>query len=232
MRWLRFDPNDGFFLNGQHVKIHGVDLHHDEGALGAADNRDAYLRQLKLMKNMGANFLRTSHNPPAPEVLELCDELGILVMEEAFDTWTAPKTANDYSRFFPSYSDGDIREMVDAGKNHPAVIMWSLGNEVQNSTTPIGVTNGQRLAADVRAIDSTRPVVIGTDQYRNNVPVEGQSTGQSLDLLDGAGLNYTSAAQLDRLHAAFPTKFFFGSETSIYELDARRLPGSRRGQHR
>ena len=135
VRWLRFDPANGFFLNGQHLKIHGVDLHHDAGALGAADNRDAYLRQMKLMKAMGANFLRTAHNPPAPELLDICDELGILVMDEAFDTWTAAKTANDYARFFPTNSDSDIAEMVNAAKNHPAVIMWSLGNEVQNSTT-------------------------------------------------------------------------------------------------
>ena len=124
------------------------------------------------------------------------------------------KTTNDYARFFPTNSDSDINEMVNAGKNHPAVILWSLGNEVQNSTTAIGVTNGQRLANDVRAIDTTRPVVVGSDQYRNNVPVPGQSTGQSVDLLDGAGMNYTSAAQVDRMHTAYPNKFFFGSETA------------------
>jgi beta-galactosidase len=215
VRWLRFDPDNGFFLNGQRLKIHGVDLHHDAGALGDAVNRDAYLRQMTLMKDMGANFLRTAHNPPAPELLEICDELGILVMDEAFDTWDAHKTPNDYARFFATNSDSDIAEMVNSAKNDPAVIMWSLGNEVQNSTTPTGVANGQRLAADVRAIDTTRPVVVGSDQYRNNVPAPGTSGAQSVELLDGVGMNYTTAAQLDRMHAAFPTKLFFGSETAI-----------------
>jgi beta-galactosidase len=215
VRWLRFDPDQGFFLNGRHLKLHGVNLHHDAGALGAAANGDAYRRQLRLMQQMGANFLRTSHNPPAPELLDLCDELGILVMDEAFDTWDAPKTPFDYARFFSTNSDSDIAEMANTAKNHPAIIMWSIGNEVQNSTTATGVANGARLAADVRAIDTTRPVTIGSDQYRNTVAVPGQPSGQSVDVLDGVGMNYTTAAQLDRMHAAFPTKFFFGSETAI-----------------
>jgi beta-galactosidase len=215
VRWLRFDPDNGFFLNGRHLKLRGVNLHHDAGALGAAVSRDAYLRQLKLMKDMGTNVLRASHNPPAPELLDICDELGILVVNEAFDTWDAPKTTYDYARFFPTHSDSDVAEMVNSAKNHPSVIMWSIGNEVQNSTTPTGVANGARLAAGVRAIDTTRPVTIGSDQYRNNVAVPGEPSGQSVEPLDGVGMNYTTAAQLDRMHAAFPTKFFFGSETGI-----------------
>ena len=116
-----------------------MDLHHDEGALGAAVNYDAYLRQLKIFKTMGVNFLRTSHNPPAPEVLDICDRLGIMVMDEAFDTWTQAKTPNDYSRFFNANSDGDIAEMVEAAKNHPAIILWSIGNEIGGATTAAGV---------------------------------------------------------------------------------------------
>jgi beta-galactosidase len=156
-RWFKFDPDGGFSLNGRDVKLQGVDLHHDEGALGSAIDRDALMRQMKLMKSMGVNALRTSHNPPSPEMIDVCQELGVVMMVEAFDTWRKPKVKYDYGRFFDANSDSDIKEMVDAAKNSPAVILWSIGNEIPDSTSvSVGVPIAKRLIADVKSIDTTR----------------------------------------------------------------------------
>lgn len=213
-RWFAFDPDEGFFLNGTHTKLQGVDLHHDLGALGAAVNRDAIRRQLTIMKSMGVNALRTSHNPPAPEVIDVCEELGIVMMVEAFDTWRTPKVQFDYGRFFDANSDADVTEMVQAAKNSPAVVMWSIGNEIPDSTNAaVGVPIARRLIAAVRAIDDTRPVVMGSDKYRA-VPAPGSAQDQILNLLDGMGLNYNTAGSVDALHARYPTKFLFESESS------------------
>jgi len=213
MRWFAFDPNGGFSLNGRHLKLYGVDLHHDQGALGAVADRDAVLRQMRIMKSMGVNALRTSHNPPSPEMIDVCQRLGILMMDEAFDTWRTPKVANDYGRFFDANSDADVKEMVNAAKNSPSVIMWSIGNEIPDSTRAVGIPMAQRLIADVRSIDTTRPIVMGSDKYRS-VPAPGSPQDQILALLDGLGLNYNTAASVDALHARYPDKFFFESESS------------------
>ena len=214
IRWFAFDPNAGFSLNGVPTKLYGVDLHHDLGALGAAVNKDALLRQMKIMKSMGVNSFRTSHNPPSPEMIEVCEELGIVMMVEAFDTWRTPKVRFDYGRFFDANSDADIAEMVHAAKNSPAVVLWSIGNEIPDSTNAtVGVPIAQRLIADVKAIDTTRPIVMGSDKYRS-VPAPGSAQDQILALLDGMGLNYNTAGSVDALHARYPTKFFFESESS------------------
>jgi beta-galactosidase len=214
IRWSAFDPNEGFTLNGKPMKLYGVDLHHDLGALGAAVNRDAVVRQMTIMKSMGVNALRTSHNPPSPELVDVCEQLGIVMMVEAFDTWRTPKVQYDYGRFFDANSDADVTEMVQAAKNSPAVVLWSIGNEIPDSTSvSIGVPIAKRLIADVRSIDTTRPVVMGSDKYRS-VPAPGSAQDQILALLDGMGLNYNTAASVDALHARYPTKFFFESESS------------------
>src|SRR3954454_23621909 len=168
MRWFAFDPDGGFSLNGRHLKLQGVDLHHDQGALGAATNYEAVLRQMRIMKSMGVNALRTSHNPPSPELIDVCQRLGILMMDEAFDTWRRPKGQFDYGPFFDANSDADVKEMVDAAKNSPSVILWSIGNEIPDSTSAtVGLPIAKRLVADIKAIDTTRPVVIGSDKYRS-----------------------------------------------------------------
>lgn len=214
IRWVAVDPQGGFSLNGKSMKIQGVDLHHDEGALGAAVNKDALNRQMKIMKSMGVNALRTSHNPPAPELVEVCDELGIVMMVEAFDTWVRPKVTYDYGRFFNANSDSDIQEMVNAAKNSPAVIMWSIGNEIPDSTSvSVGLPIAKRLIGDIKAIDPSRPVVIGSDKYRS-VPSDGSGQDLVLRELDGLGLNYNTAVSVDALHAKYPTKFLFESESS------------------
>ena len=127
---LKFDPNAGFFLNGEHIKLNGVCNHHDLGALGAAVNYRALQRQLEMLAEMGANAIRTSHNPPAPELLDLADKMGFLVMDEAFDVWVQQKTALDYHLLFPDWHEQDLRAMLRRDRNHPSVIMWSIGNEV------------------------------------------------------------------------------------------------------
>ena len=138
LRWFGFSPDAGFSLNGRRMKLQGVDLHHDQGALGAATSYDAVLRQMRIMKSMGVNALRTSHNPPSPEVIDVCQRLGIVMIDEAFDTWRTPKVEFDYGRFFDANSDADVKEMVNAAKNSPAVILWSIGNEIPDSTLARG----------------------------------------------------------------------------------------------
>lgn len=213
IRYYKIDPNTGFSLNGQHAKLQGVDLHHDMGALGSAINYDALYREMSILKSMGVNSFRTSHNPPSPEMLDVNQRLGIVMMVEAFDSWSSGKTTNDYGRFFNQWSDYDITEMVNEAKNNPAVIMWSIGNEIPGFTSVSNLPTAQRLIDDIHSIDTTRYVVAGSDQYRS-LPSSGSGAEQILLKLDGMGLNYNPALVVDRLHAKYPTKFFFESESS------------------
>ena len=213
VRWLVFSPTQGVSLNGQPLKLHGVDLHNDEGALGSVDNYDAMYRQMSELKAMGVNAFRTSHNPPSPELIDICQRLGIVMMVEAFDAWDVGKLSADYHLFFNQWSDYDIEEMVNEAKNSPAVIMWSIGNEIPDWTSPQALPIEQRLIADIRSIDTTRPIVAGSDRYRS-VPESGSVADQMLQNIDGLGLNYDTAKTIDGLHAQYPTKFFFESESS------------------
>ncbi|MFI8829443.1 glycoside hydrolase family 2 TIM barrel-domain containing protein [Streptomyces afghaniensis] len=212
-RTFRFDPDEGFFLNGTHHKLKGVDLHHDLGALGAAVSIDAVRRQLEIMRSMGVNALRTSHNPPAPEVIQVCEELGVVMLVEAFDCWRTGKNRYDYGRFFDEWCEKDATEMVLAARNSPAVLMWSIGNEVPDSTSTAGLAMADRIIAAIRAADDTRPLVIGSDKYRR-LPAKGSAADLMLAKLDGLGLNYNTAKSVDQLHAAYPHLFLFESESS------------------
>jgi beta-galactosidase len=176
-RTLNFTPRDGFLLNGKKVPVQGVCNHHDLGALGAAFNTRAAERQLEILKEMGCNAIRTSHNPPAPELLDLCDRMGFLVEDEAFDTWKTPKKKNDYNILFYAWHEEDLRAMVRRDRNHPSVIIWSTGNEVNDQNNPA-------LSASLRAIikseDGTRPVTVGcnwdesgTNGFQKTVDVFG-----------------------------------------------------------
>ncbi len=129
-RYFEFDPEKGFSLNGERMKINGVCLHHDAGALGAVVNGAAIARQLRIMKDMGANAIRSSHNPPAPELLELCDSMGLMVMDETFALWRKQKTSHDYARYFPDWHEKDLTDLIVRDRNHPSIIIWSIGNEV------------------------------------------------------------------------------------------------------
>ncbi|WP_069768753.1 glycoside hydrolase family 2 TIM barrel-domain containing protein [Streptomyces sp. LUP30] len=213
IRTFRFDPAEGFHLNGRYSKIKGVDLHHDLGALGAAINVDAVRRQMTIMKSMGVNAFRTSHNPPSPEMIQVCEELGIVMLVEAFDCWRTGKTRYDYGRFFDEWCEKDATEMVLAARNSPAVLLWSIGNEIPDSTSTAGLAMADRIIAAIRAADDTRPLIIGSDKYRTP-PAKGSAADLMLAKLDGLGLNYNTAKSVDALHATYPHLFLFESESS------------------
>ncbi len=202
IRTFAFDANKGFTLNGQSVKLNGTCNHHDLGALGAAVNNRAIEKHLQMLKDMGVNALRTSHNPPAPEFLDMADRLGFLVMDEAFDCWDQGKNTYDYGRFFNQWSKTDIGDMVARDRNHPSVIIWSTGNEIPDSNN---ATVEQSLITAVKAKDTTR--VIG-QAYAGAAP--GSATAP---LEDVVGLNY-SPGSYDSLHSSHATWKFFASESS------------------
>ncbi len=161
IRKAEFTANDGFRLNGQRVDLRGVCEHHDLGPLGAAFNVSAMERRLRILKSMGVNAIRTAHNPPAPELLDLCDRMGFLVMDEAFDCWRLKKTTNDYARHFDAWHERDLSSMVRRDRNHPSVILWSIGNEIREQWQINGVELAIKLRDIVRSNDDTRPVTMG-----------------------------------------------------------------------
>lgn len=179
-RTIEVTPRDGFKLNGRRVELYGTCNHHDLGALGAAFNTRAMERQLEILKEMGNNAFRTSHNPPAPELVELCDRMGIVMMVEAFDCWKGGKTANDYSRLFDEWHAKDLQTMVRRDRNNPSVIIWSIGNEIKEQTGP---AMAKMLRDIVNAEDSTRPVIAGC----NNAGAGFNGFQHAVDIF---GLNY------------------------------------------
>jgi beta-galactosidase len=179
-RTLNFTARDGFFLNGRRVQVNGVCNHHDLGALGAAFNTRAAERQLELLKEMGCNAIRTSHNPPAPELVELCDKMGFLMMVEAFDCWRIGKKPKDYNLIFDAWHSEDLKAMVRNFRNNPSVFMWSIGNEVPDQGNPYLAT---ALSAIVKSQDNTRPVTAGCDNGNSG-------TNGFQKTLDVFGINY------------------------------------------
>jgi len=161
IRFFRFDPAKGFFLNGKPLKILGVNNHHDLGALGAAFNTRAAERQLEILKEMGCNAIRMSHNPPAPELLDLCDRLGFIVMDEAFDCWAVKKMDFDYHIDWAEWHQRDLEDMVLRDRNHPSVMMWSIGNEIREQFDSTGIRIGKELVGIVKKLDATRLVTCG-----------------------------------------------------------------------
>jgi len=184
VRTAVFDPQRGFSLNGRHRQLKGVCMHHDLGALGAAVYRRALERQLEILKSMGCDAIRTSHNPPAPELPELADRMGFLVLDEAFDMWEKPKTRDDYARFFKEWHERDLSDLIRRDRNHPSVIMWSIGNEVNEQNDPAnGVRIGRRLTEIAHREDPTRPTVLG------NWRAETMTNGMQ-NVTDIFGANY------------------------------------------
>jgi beta-galactosidase len=158
IRTFEFTLEKGFFLNGKHVAIKGVCDHHDLGSLGTAVNKRAIERQLEILKSMGCNAIRTSHNPPDPELLDLCDRMGFLVMDEAFDEWKQSKTMYGYGRFFDEWSERDLTDMIHRDRNHPSIILWSIGNEIPEQESADAYEMSKRLADICHREDPTRPV--------------------------------------------------------------------------
>ena len=205
VRSAEFKP-DGFYLNGTKTFLKGVCLHHDAGALGAAWNQSAWLRRLFILKNMGCNAIRTSHNPPAPEFLDLCDRLGFLVVDELTDTWTVPKKPNGYASLFEQWAEKDLTAMIHRDRNHPSVILWSIGNEVGEQGYPDKWHIARELTYICHREDPTRQTTAGCD----NLWASSQPWHETVDVY---GFNYKPHA-----YAAFrdanPTQPFYGSETA------------------
>jgi beta-galactosidase len=191
-RTLNFTARDGFYLNGKRVEIKGVCNHHDLGALGAAINTRGLERQLEILKEMGCNAIRTSHNPPAPELLDLCDKMGFLVEDEAFDVWKTPKKRGDYNKLFYSWHVEDLKAMVRRDRNHPSVFIWSIGNEVNDQNNP---ALSESLKAIIKSEDITRPVTSGCNW-------DESGTNGFQKTLDVFGINY----RLYRYDAFFALK--------------------------
>ena len=202
IRTIEFTARDGFHLNGRRVQLNGTCNHHDLGALGAAVNNRAIEKHLQMLKDMGTNALRTSHNPPAPEFLDMADRMGFLVMDEAFDCWDQAKNTYDYARFFSQWSKTDIGDMVARDRNHPGIIIWSIGNEIQDSDN---ATVAQSLITAVRAKDTTRAI--------GQAFVSASPGASTAPLEDVVGLNY-SPGSYDSLHSSHATWKFFASESS------------------
>lgn len=184
IRSFQFTADRGFLLNGVRVPIKGVCLHHDQGALGAALNSRALERQLELIRGMGCNAIRTSHNPAAPELLELCDRMGFLVAEEAFDVWNMAKRTNDYHVLFDDWSAPDLRAMIRRDRNHPGIVLWSLGNEIPEQREGTNAWLAKQLTEIAHEEDPTRPVTLA-------LSVPAASTNGFQEAVDVFGYNYT-----------------------------------------
>lgn len=205
-----FDREKGFFLNGNHLKINGVCEHHDLGCLGAAVNKAALQRKILLLKEMGVNAIRTSHNMPAVELMELADEMGMLIVSEGFDMWERSKTTYDYARFFPEWSGKDVASWIRRDRNHPSLIMWSIGNEIYDTH------------ADERGQEVTRYLkeLVKKHDYRGNAPatigsnfMPWENARKCADILKYAGYNYAEK-YYEEHHKEHPDWIIYGSETS------------------
>ena len=209
-RTLEFTCDKGFFLNGEHVKLNGVCLHHDLGCLGSAMNKCALRRQLNLMRDMGANAIRTAHNMPAAELMELADEMGFLILSESFDCWKKPKNPYDYARFFEEWAERDVANWIRRDRNHPSVIMWSVGNEIYDTHADERGQETLRMLMELVAKHDPKgnaPATLGS----NFMP--WPNTQKCADIIKLMGYNYAEKLYEEH-HAAHPDWMIYGSETS------------------
>jgi len=207
IRTIEWGPTRGFVLNGRRVPLKGVCDHHDLGALGSAVSRRAIERQLEILKRMGANAIRTSHNPPAPELLDAADRMGFLVMDEAFDMWGQPKVPNGHGKYFAAWGERDLRDMIHRDRNHPSVVMWSIGNEVREQSDPEGWKVARRLTDICHEEDKTRPVTAAFNE------VESAIKNRLAEQVDIPGLNY-GVRQYAQVLAEHPSWTVVASETA------------------
>lgn len=207
IRTLEFGPEFGFKINGKQLLLNGVCMHHDLGPLGAAVNRRATERQLQIMQSMGVNAIRTAHNPPSPELIELCDQMGLLVIDEAFDCWRKPKTPNGYNKFFDQWHEQDLRDMIRRDRNSPAVILWSIGNEILEQGTKDGWKLARQLTEICHHQDPSRLVTAGFNYY------PASYNNKLAHEVDVVGLNYKPMFYPEAIERQ-PGFVLYGSETS------------------
>ncbi len=207
IRTVRVAQHDGFQLNGKSRKIKGVCLHHDLGPLGAAENKAAFIRQVRIMKEMGADAIRTAHNMPSSMEMAVCDSMGMMVMAESFDMWIYPKCKNGYARFFSQWADRDIANLVLNHRNHPSIVMWSIGNEIPEQWSAEGRDIAAHLQDICHRLDPTRPVTQGMDKAE-----EALHSGFA-QVMDVPGFNYR-VHKYDNSIRQLPQGFLLGSETA------------------
>ena len=207
VRTIKYSAENGFELNGKNVQFKGVCLHHDLGPLGAAINKFALRRQLTILKDLGCNAIRSSHNMPSLEQLELCDEMGFLFLAESFDEWKRPKVKNGYNLYFDNWAEKDVVNLIHATRNHPCIVMWSSGNEVPDQWGSEGVKRAKWLQNIFHREDPTRPVTVGMDQVKT---VMENGFGAIMDI---PGLNYR-VNLYEEAYKRFPQGFLLGSETA------------------
>lgn len=223
IRSIEVKPNDGFYLNGKKIKLKGVCLHHDLGALGSAVNEAAIRRQILLMQDMGANAIRTSHNMPAPEYVKIADEMGMLLAVESFDEWAIPKVQNGYHLYFKDWAEKDLTNLVKHYRNNPSVIMWFIGNEVEEQSNIEGSRVARFLQDVIRKYDATRPISNGMDRpddiLKNNMAA-------TMDLV---GFNYRPF-KYEEAYKKLPQQLLLGSETvsTISSRDVYKFPVERK----
>ena len=224
IRSLTVDPDSGMYVNGEHIYIRGVNLHHDLGALGAAFNKRAAERQLEILREMGCNAIRTAHNPPAPEWLELTDQMGFLVVDEIFDVWQRKKTPLDFHLIFSDWHEQDLRAWIRRDRNHPSVVIWSFGNEVgEQYTGREGAAMAKHLYHIVKEEDPTRPATVAMNYAKPDMPMPAVVDVISLNY-QGEGIRDASAyaglrgittpPMYSAFHNAFADKVVLSSENA------------------
>lgn len=224
IRKLQFDAEKGLLVNGEKIIIKGANQHHDLGALGAAFNLRAAERQLQMLRDMGCNAIRMSHNPPAPELLALTDRMGFLVVDEVFDSWETKKTPWDFHLIFPDWSEQDLRALIRRDRNHPSVILWSFGNEVgEQYTAEKGAAVARRLYQFVKEEDTTRPATVAMNYAKPDMPLPQEADVISLNY-QGEGIRYSEAYKglkgittpplFPKFHEKFPGKMILSSENA------------------
>jgi beta-galactosidase len=212
IRSIAYSAEEGFLLNGEELLLKGACMHHDNGLLGAAAFRDAEYRRVKRMKENGYNAIRTSHNPPSASFLNACDEIGMVVMDESFDQWMKPKRPNDYSNYFEEWHIRDVQAMVYRDRNHPSVVIWSIGNEIPERADPEGMEIGAELVKAIKEVDDTRPVTQAVCAFWDH-PGRGWDYSEgAFSMLDIGGYNYLYM-QYEPDHLKYPDRIMVGTES-------------------
>lgn len=218
IRTISFDTENGFQLNGRTIKLKGGCIHHDNGLLGAKAIDRAEERKIEILLANGYNAIRSAHNPPSEKLLETCDRLGMLVIDEAFDQWTESKNPQDYHRFFDQYSERDLASMVLRDRNHPSIIMWSIGNEIPERSRAKGVEIAKRLKEIVSKYDTTRPVTAAVNEFWDNPDLKWKDSEAAFSTLDISGYNYMHW-EYENDHKLFPNRVMYGSESTAKEAN-------------